>query len=68
MCSSRCLKPGGYLEEVEYTPGFKSDDGTVNPSTAMGQWGGIVEDASARTGRTSQNVYLMADMGQESGL
>lgn len=35
----RVLKPGGYIEQLEFAPGFTSEDGTVTPETTMGEWG-----------------------------
>ncbi len=34
----RVLKPGGWLEQSEFSPGFTSDDGTVTDDTTMGDW------------------------------
>ena len=35
----RVLKPGGWLEQSEFSPAFESKDGTVTDDTTMGNWG-----------------------------
>ena len=37
----RCLKPGGYIESMEPSAYIQSDDNTIEPDSAMGQWGKI---------------------------
>lgn len=39
----RALKPGGFLEEVEYSPDFISDDGSIAPDSAIAQWNAMGE-------------------------
>ncbi|KAL6399709.1 hypothetical protein AUP68_17116 [Ilyonectria robusta] len=46
------LKPGCYLESFEASPTIESDDGTVTPESAMGQWADIFIEGSKTTGRT----------------
>lgn len=40
----RALKPGGFFEEVEYSPQLTSEDGTVLAGTAIAQWNQIADD------------------------
>ncbi|KAI5458956.1 S-adenosyl-L-methionine-dependent methyltransferase [Mariannaea sp. PMI_226] len=48
----KSLKPGGYLESFEASPTIESDDGTVKPESAMGQWDKIFIDGTKATGRS----------------
>ncbi|KAH7310828.1 S-adenosyl-L-methionine-dependent methyltransferase [Stachybotrys elegans] len=48
----RCCAPGGYMESLESSPWFKSDDGTVTDTSAMGQWGKLFVEGSKKLGRT----------------
>lgn len=34
----RILKPGGWIEQAEFSPGFYSEDGTVTDEHIMGDW------------------------------
>lgn len=47
----KTLKPGGYLESHEGSAMIASDDGTVHPKTALGQWGPIFVEGGRRLGR-----------------
>jgi SAM-dependent methyltransferase len=44
----RALKPGGYLEEVEYSPQFTSEDETVLSDTAIAQWNVMADDVASK--------------------
>ncbi|KAM5344143.1 hypothetical protein ACJ41O_012680 [Fusarium nematophilum] len=48
----RTLKSGGWLESFEASPTIESDDGTVTPESALGQWDKIFIEGSKTTGRT----------------
>lgn len=48
----RTLKPGGWLESFEASPTIESDDGTVTPESAMGQWDKIFIEGSRSSGRS----------------
>ncbi|RSL45158.1 hypothetical protein CEP54_014390 [Fusarium duplospermum] len=48
----RCLKPGGYIESMEPSANIQSDDNTVEPDSAMGQWGKIFVEGGSKMGRT----------------
>jgi len=48
----KTLKPGGYLESFEGCPYIVSDDGTITPQMAMGQWGDVFVEGSKKTERT----------------
>ncbi|KAL6408436.1 hypothetical protein AUP68_08293 [Ilyonectria robusta] len=48
----KCLKPGGIIETMEPSANIESDDGTVEESSAMGQWGKIFIEGGQKIGRT----------------
>lgn len=48
----KTLKSGGYLESFEASPYIESDDGSVTPDMAMGQWGPIFVEGSKKTERS----------------
>lgn len=47
----RCLKPGGYIESMEPSAHMRSDDNTIEPDSAMGQWGKIFVEGGSKMGR-----------------
>ncbi|KAJ3460167.1 hypothetical protein MRS44_011034 [Fusarium solani] len=47
----RCLKPGGYIESMEPSAYIQSDDNTIEPDSAMGQWGKIFVEGGSKMGR-----------------
>lgn len=50
----RVLKPGGWLECFEASPMIYSDDGTVEPTSAMAEWGKFFLEGGKKMGRTFQ--------------
>ncbi|KAH7012949.1 S-adenosyl-L-methionine-dependent methyltransferase [Ilyonectria destructans] len=48
----KCLKPGGIIETMEPSANIESDDGTVDETSAMGQWGKIFIEGGQKIGRT----------------
>ena len=44
--------PGGYFESVEPSPHIVSDDGSVEPNSALGQWGKLFVAGGRRFGRS----------------
>ncbi|KAI8716871.1 hypothetical protein NCS52_00981700 [Fusarium sp. LHS14.1] len=48
----RCLKPGGYIESMEPSAYIQSDDNTIKPDNAMGQWGKIFVEGGSKMGRS----------------
>jgi hypothetical protein len=54
-CSSntaRCTKPGGWIEDLEFSVEFKSDDESVSNSHIMAEWSRIFLEAGDKMGRT----------------
>jgi hypothetical protein len=48
----RCIKPGGYFQDLEFDIQFTSDDGTVKPGDTMYDWSQIFINAGETMGRT----------------
>ncbi|RBR26405.1 uncharacterized protein FIESC28_00810 [Fusarium coffeatum] len=61
----KVLKPGGWVESFEASPTIESDDDTVKPDSAMGQWGPIFIKASKMIGNT---FTVVADDLQRKGV
>jgi hypothetical protein len=54
------LKPGGYLEEVEYSPEFTSEDNSICPGSAIAQWNAMVQDCVPRL--PTEELYIFRHM------
>lgn len=64
----RCLKPGGVIEQLEFSPGFTSDDGTVTlTNSVMGEWGSFGEQVFEKLGRDILIMQKMAALMKEAG-
>ncbi|RSM14757.1 hypothetical protein CDV31_005339 [Fusarium ambrosium] len=61
----RCLKPGGWIESHEASPSIGSDDGSVVPTSAMGQWGQIFFEGGRRLNRS---FSILEDKLQTEGM
>lgn len=60
------LEPGGYIEQVEMAPGFRSDDGTVEEAP-IGQWHDLNMSCGEKSGKTFGVVYEMKRWLEEAG-
>lgn len=47
----RCCAPGGYVESFEPSCVFRSDDGTLNETSPLGQWGKVFVEAGRKFGK-----------------
>jgi SAM-dependent methyltransferase len=47
----RHLKPGAWMEQLEISVGFHSDDGSVVPDSALARFGPLFREASIRFGK-----------------
>ncbi|EEU38673.1 uncharacterized protein NECHADRAFT_45720 [Fusarium vanettenii 77-13-4] len=47
----RCLKPDSYIQSMEPSAYIQSDDNTIEPDSAMGQWGKIFVEGGNKMGR-----------------
>lgn len=61
-----CLKPGGYVEQVEMSVIPKSDDGTTD-GTIFEQWGKVSVEAGEKFGKSLQLVDESADNMRKAG-
>lgn len=61
----RALKPGGWIESHEASTQFRSDDGSVNDETAMGQFGRFFADGGKKMGRS---MTILEDGVQRKGI
>ncbi|KAI1492951.1 S-adenosyl-L-methionine-dependent methyltransferase [Biscogniauxia mediterranea] len=52
----KALKPGGIFETKESSAVITSDDGTVTPESALGQWGRVFGEAGTKFGRSFRVV------------
>ncbi|KAK1834032.1 methyltransferase domain-containing protein [Podospora conica] len=52
----RVLKPGGYVESLEPSPSFQSDDGTVEEGSPLDQWGKMFNAGGRKIGRSFEVV------------
>lgn len=48
----RCTKPGGWLEHMDLSVVFESDDGTLSEDNILHGWGKIFVEAGERMGKT----------------
>ncbi|KAJ9644710.1 hypothetical protein H2199_003673 [Coniosporium tulheliwenetii] len=62
----RHLKPGGWIEQVEMAPGFRSDDGTVERE-AIGMWHDLGVKCGEANGKTFRVMYDMRRWIEEAG-
>lgn len=46
------MKPGAWIESHEPSPEIVSEDKSVTPTTALGQWGQIFMEGGRKLGRT----------------
>lgn len=48
----RVLKPGGYVESLEPSSLFQSDDGSVKEGSALDRWGKVFNEGGRKMGRS----------------
>ncbi|KAJ9155342.1 Methyltransferase domain-containing protein [Pleurostoma richardsiae] len=48
----KCCKPGGYVESNEGNPVIETDDGDLDPTSAMGQWSSFFVEGERRMGQS----------------
>ena len=64
----RCLKPGGYLEHAEFSPGSQPNVPGSEPGPGeKGNWGKEGMEAGRITGRPFDVMYHMHDWMREAG-
>lgn len=61
----RVLKPGGYVESLEPSSLFQSDDGSVKEGSALDRWGKVFNEGGRKIGRS---FNLIGDDVQRMGM
>lgn len=54
----RCLKPGGWIQDMEMSIVWKSDDGTVTEDHLLNEWTRFSIDAAKKIGKTFENAQF----------
>ncbi|KAL2213528.1 S-adenosyl-L-methionine-dependent methyltransferase [Sarocladium strictum] len=68
----RCLKPGGWVEHLDYSIDITCDDGSIPAGSAFDGWGKLFQDAGEELGQTfrviedGRNVKWQTDVGFEN--
>ncbi|OCK73237.1 methyltransferase family protein [Lepidopterella palustris CBS 459.81] len=57
----KALKPGGWIEDLEFSIQFKSDDGSIGSDHVMAKWSRIFLEAGEKMGKT----FRIADRAKE---
>lgn len=60
-------KPGGWIQQLEMSIEFKSDDGTVGPDHIMAQWSRTFIEAGDKLGKTFKIADEAAKLIKEAG-
>ncbi|KAL2435003.1 Methyltransferase [Exophiala dermatitidis] len=63
----RCLKPGGYLEQAEYSAQFSSDDNSCLPDGGIAAWNKVGPECHQKLGRELQVLESMRDHMVDAG-
>lgn len=61
------MKPGGYIEQVEWSPHIRSIDGTLCSNPVLRQWTDRIIDFGTRTGKTWEIADNMGGLIREAG-
>ena len=63
----RHLRPGGYIEQVEWSVHNRSSDGTLSPNSVLARWSQYAVRTGTMTGKTFEIAENMADLMREAG-
>ncbi|KAH8787242.1 hypothetical protein BGZ57DRAFT_743893, partial [Hyaloscypha finlandica] len=63
----RCIKPGGWIEQLEISIMFTSDDGTVAKDHFMAKWSQTLVDAAEKIGKSFNIFYHTKDYISDAG-
>ena len=65
--STRCLKPGGWVQNLEFSVEFKCDDGSFDEDSILYKWGKLFIEGGEKMGREFNIIehsrQYMADAG-----
>ncbi|KAH9212788.1 S-adenosyl-L-methionine-dependent methyltransferase [Leptodontidium sp. 2 PMI_412] len=54
----RCIKPGGWIQDMEMSIMWKSDDGTVTDDHLLNEWSRVSIEAAKKIGKTFENAQF----------
>lgn len=63
----RSLRPGGYIEQLEWSVHLRSIDGSLSRDRTLARWSQYAIQASAATGKTLEIAENMAGLMAEAG-
>ncbi|KAF2205987.1 S-adenosyl-L-methionine-dependent methyltransferase [Delitschia confertaspora ATCC 74209] len=61
------LQPGGWLDQLELTIQFKSDDDSLKPDHVYSQWSDVFHEAGERFGKSFKAVHHLGKWMKEVG-
>lgn len=61
------MAPGGYIEQIEWSPHIRSLDGTLSSTSALRQWTDNIIEVGVRTGKTWEIAENMGGLIREAG-
>ncbi|KXL43341.1 hypothetical protein M433DRAFT_158794 [Acidomyces richmondensis BFW] len=61
------LRPGGYIEQLEWSVHNRSPDSTLSPSSVLAKWSQIAVQIGTLTGKTFEIAENMAGLIREAG-
>ncbi|KAJ5414522.1 hypothetical protein N7509_001149 [Penicillium cosmopolitanum] len=61
------IRPGGWIEQLELTPHFVSDDGSLPPDNILADWGQTLINAGNKSGRPFNLFDTCQDHIKEAG-
>ena len=61
------LRPGGYIEQVEWSVHNRSQDGTLSPNATLARWSKYGVEAGTIIGKTFEIAENMAGLIREAG-
>lgn len=61
------IKPGGYIEQVEWSVHNRCQDGRLSPNGVLSRWSSSFVEAGTRSGKTFEIAENMAGLVREAG-
>jgi hypothetical protein len=61
------LKPGGYIEQLEWSVHIRNQDGSLSPDATLARWSTVAVQVGTLTGRTFEIAENMAGLIREAG-
>lgn len=63
----RSIRPGGWIEQLEMSPDFLSDDGSLPPDSLAAKLGQTCVRAAAKSGRPMDLYYRCTELMEKAG-